>query len=203
MKAHHERFRDEPARTIARRDERLGLFRVERDRLLAQHVLARLERADRPRHMQLVGQRIVDRLDLGVGQQVFVGSIGAGDAEALAAARALAGRARRSPRFPRASPRCIAGMTFSVAMLATPSTPHFTLRTSPPTMKSIFGPARARADWLALRPRDAALRLPRQHPARIFGSKRADFVERRHLLRLESGPPPRDCRRAAPRSSRR
>ena len=83
MMAHHERLGDELAGPRARGDQRLRLVGVERDRLLAQHVLAGLHRADRPRDVQLVGQRIVDRLDRRIGQQLLIGAIGAGDAERL------------------------------------------------------------------------------------------------------------------------
>ena len=47
----------------------LRFLRIARERLLAQHVLAGLGRADRPRHVQVVRQRIVDRLDFRIGQQ--------------------------------------------------------------------------------------------------------------------------------------
>ncbi len=79
MEAHHERLGDQLAGPVARGDQRLGFLRVERDRLLAQHVLARLQRADRPRDVQLVGQRIVDRLDRRIGEQFVVGAVGLGD----------------------------------------------------------------------------------------------------------------------------
>src|SRR5271166_3231534 len=71
---------------------------------------------------------------------------------------------------------CIAGITFSVAILATPSTPHFTLRNaaSPSNCRQSAG--------LWLRRRRAPLGLPRQHPAGIFRAIRADRVERRDLL---------------------
>ena len=81
MVAHHERLGDELAGPRARGDQRLRLVGVKRDRLLAQHVLAGLQRADRPGDVQLVGQRIVDRLDRRIGEQLLIGAVGAGDAE--------------------------------------------------------------------------------------------------------------------------
>ena len=65
----------------ARGDQRLRLVGVKSDRLLAQHVLAGLQRADGPGDVQLVGQRIVDRLDRRIGEQLLIGAVGAGDAE--------------------------------------------------------------------------------------------------------------------------
>jgi hypothetical protein len=46
-------------------------------------VLAGLQRLHRDRDVQVVGQRVVDRLDLGIGQQRLVGAIGLRDAELL------------------------------------------------------------------------------------------------------------------------
>jgi hypothetical protein len=117
--AHHGRLLHEPAAALARLYELAGLA-ASRDGLLAQHVLAGFQRADRPRHVQVVGQRIVDGIDLGIGQQLFVGSVGARDREAAAAARALSmdREAMATPRPVR--PAWMAGMILSSAILATP-----------------------------------------------------------------------------------
>ena len=48
-------------------------------RLLAEHVLAGPQRAQRPVDVHAVGQRDVDRLDVGVGEQVLVGAVRARD----------------------------------------------------------------------------------------------------------------------------
>ena len=61
------------------------------ERLFAQNVLARLRRFDRPGHVQLVRQRIVDGINLRVSQQLLVGPIGLGEAER---ARCLLGPAQ-------------------------------------------------------------------------------------------------------------
>ncbi|MFO1048783.1 MAG: hypothetical protein U1E52_12900 [Geminicoccaceae bacterium] len=58
--AHHERFLDHHAGAVARGDQLLALGRVQPDRLLAQHVLAGLGGLDRPGHVQMVGQGVVD-----------------------------------------------------------------------------------------------------------------------------------------------
>src|SRR5271166_6812332 len=95
---------------------------------------------------------------------------------ASVAARAFARSREAIAEISQSSLACIAGITFSVAILATPSTPQFTLRNaaSPSNCRQSAG--------LWLRSRRAALALPRQHPARIFGAKRADRIERRELL---------------------
>src|ERR1700678_4564559 len=46
-------------------------------------MLARLGGLDGPRHMVLVGQRIVDGVDLGVGEQILIRSVGLGNAQCL------------------------------------------------------------------------------------------------------------------------
>ena len=52
---------------------------VAAERLLAEHVLARFERPDRPVRVHRVRQRDVDRLDLGVGEKLVVAPVGARD----------------------------------------------------------------------------------------------------------------------------
>jgi hypothetical protein len=49
--------------------------------LLAQHLFARVHGAGGPRHVQLVGQRNVNGINVRVGQQVLVAAVGPGDAE--------------------------------------------------------------------------------------------------------------------------
>ena len=79
--AGHERLGHELAGAAPGVDQLLGLRGGQRDRLLAEHVLAGLHGADAPGHVQVVGQRVVDRLDVGIGQQGLVAPIGARDAE--------------------------------------------------------------------------------------------------------------------------
>ena len=80
MGADHERFLNQHAGAITRGEQRVGLGRRKRDRLFTQHVFARLDGADRPGHVQVIGQRIVDNLDVAVGQQLLVRSIRPGNA---------------------------------------------------------------------------------------------------------------------------
>ena len=76
MKAVHERFHHLQLR-VRRRNvgELLGLGHREPDRLLAQHVLAGLDRPQRPRHVQVIGQRNVNRIDVAVGEQLVVRAV--------------------------------------------------------------------------------------------------------------------------------
>ena len=53
------------------------LARRESDRLLTQHVLARFRGANRPRYVQMIRQRIVDRFDVRIGDQLFVRPVSA------------------------------------------------------------------------------------------------------------------------------
>ena len=81
MRAHHERLAHLHARPVPRRDQFMNLGQVQRQRLFAQHVLARLRRSDRPRHMQMIGQRIVDGVDLRILQQILVRPVRFGETQ--------------------------------------------------------------------------------------------------------------------------
>ena len=65
----HERLAQQSAAPLGGVECRIHLLGVARERLLAEHVLAGLERFDRPLGVQRVRQRDVDRLDLGIGEQ--------------------------------------------------------------------------------------------------------------------------------------
>ena len=80
MVAPHERLGQDEALALGDVEGALDLLGAARQRLLAEHVLAGLERADRPLDVQRVGQRDVDRVDLGVGEQRLVGAVRARDA---------------------------------------------------------------------------------------------------------------------------
>ncbi len=95
MDLDHERLANLETARVARPDELLHIRRRERHGLLAQNVLARLEALQRPRHMQVVGKRVVDHLDLVVGQELLVRAVGSGDAQA-------GGRLPGAPRIARA-----------------------------------------------------------------------------------------------------
>src|SRR5579864_2376262 len=82
MEAHHEGLDDVLTAAVAGRDDRLCFERIERDRLLAEHVFAHLERLNGPFDVQVVWQRVVDRLDLWIVEQRLVTAVAASDAEA-------------------------------------------------------------------------------------------------------------------------
>jgi hypothetical protein len=73
--APHERLLEHQAQALGGVEGTLDVCGAAAHRLLAQHVLAGLQRPDRPLDVQRVGQRVVDRFDLGVGEQVLVGPV--------------------------------------------------------------------------------------------------------------------------------
>ncbi len=58
-----------------------GLIRIESDGLLAQHMLSGSEGLDGQGRVQVVRERVVDRVDIRVGEQRLVRSVGLGDSE--------------------------------------------------------------------------------------------------------------------------
>lgn len=64
----NEGFLDVPTRPVAGPDERRDLRRRQAQRFLAQHVFAGCQCAYIPFEMQVVGQRDVDRIDVGIGE---------------------------------------------------------------------------------------------------------------------------------------
>ena len=76
-------------------DESHGLSPRQRDRFLAEHVLARFQGSDVPGHMQMVWQRNVNRIDVRIGQQRFVGPKRFRDAQTLRRGTRRFGVARR------------------------------------------------------------------------------------------------------------
>ena len=80
MVAIHERLHEQAVVALGQIKGGPHVGRAPAERLLAQHVLAGLERPARPLQVQRVGERDVDGLDVGVGQQRLVAVIGALDA---------------------------------------------------------------------------------------------------------------------------
>src|SRR5258708_37226372 len=72
MEPVHGRLHRVFAGALRRGAHALGLRRIQRQRLLAEHVLARLERADGPRLVVAVDERDVDRVDLRVVEKRIV-----------------------------------------------------------------------------------------------------------------------------------
>jgi hypothetical protein len=65
----------EEARAVPRLDQPVELGGVHGHGLFGEHVLARLDGLERPLQVEVVGERDVDRLDLRVGQERFVGGV--------------------------------------------------------------------------------------------------------------------------------
>jgi hypothetical protein len=61
-------------------EERFDQLRVSRKGLLAKDMLARLESARRPLHVERVGERDIDRVQRRIGEQLLVGPVGPRDA---------------------------------------------------------------------------------------------------------------------------
>ena len=81
MMDHDVGLLDLQAGLVADGDQGSGLRRVERDRLLAEHVLAGPRRFLGPRDVEVVGQRVVNHVDRGIGQHRLVVAVGLGQAE--------------------------------------------------------------------------------------------------------------------------
>ena len=76
----HEGFHQFELRVLPAGVHQLLTFsRGQSDGLLTQHMFPRFERLDGPLHVQMVGQRIVDRIHIRVGQQRLVRSVTAGN----------------------------------------------------------------------------------------------------------------------------
>ncbi len=69
MKAIVKGFHQHPPALSSGLGHAQAFLLVARQRFLAQHVFARLERANRPLGVQTVGQGVVDHIDVGIGKQ--------------------------------------------------------------------------------------------------------------------------------------
>ena len=72
MMRNHQRLSRMFARRVPRRDQLFELIRFQCDWLFAQHVLASFQRFDGPRHMKMVGQGNINRIDTIRAQQSLV-----------------------------------------------------------------------------------------------------------------------------------
>ena len=123
----HERLHENPARAVGGVEGALDLLGPPVERLLAEDVLAGLERAHRPLDVKRVRQRDVDRLDVGVREQRLVAPVGALDpvlARVRLGARLVAARdaRRRRPRSDSRAPARTSRLMCAVEMI-----PHFVL----------------------------------------------------------------------------
>ena len=76
----HQRLDGDPVRPFGRGRDGIDVLHGACEGLLAEHVLAGLQRADRPLRVQVVGQRDVDDVDVGGREERIVGSEGLRDA---------------------------------------------------------------------------------------------------------------------------
>ncbi len=72
MSADHKCFTDLYAGAVASSDKLTAFAGAQRDGFLAEDVLAGLGGPNRPRHMHMVRQRVVNGFDLRIGQRLFV-----------------------------------------------------------------------------------------------------------------------------------
>ena len=71
--AHHVAVIDIQAGARRRRGQRVKLRHRQRHRFLADHRLAGLQRGDGHRHVKMVRQRVIDGIDIRVGQNILIG----------------------------------------------------------------------------------------------------------------------------------
>ena len=123
--ADHEGFADLDAGAVADGEEGPGFGDSEADRFFAEHVLAGFGGLDGPGDVELVGQGIVDGVDVGIGEQFFVGAVCLRDIPSAAAASLALLRSREAMASTVVKrPSCMAGMTFFRPMVAVLSTPQ-------------------------------------------------------------------------------
>ena len=96
------------------------------DGLFAEHMLAGPGGRQGQRHMQMVGQRVVDRLDFRVFQHGLIGAVGLGDAELRGCGLGGFELARGDGDDLDSRLFSMPGMTFSMPILAVEMMPHFT-----------------------------------------------------------------------------
>lgn len=78
----HEGFHDLQSRiTAGGVDESAAFFGGESDRLFAEDVLTGFEGLDGPGDVEVIGEGVIDGVDIGIGEEFLVGAVGAGDAE--------------------------------------------------------------------------------------------------------------------------
>ena len=81
MTVDHERFTNFDSGAGANGEQRFGFRNSEAEGLLAKNMLAGFRSLDGQGNVELIGQRIVNGVDLGVGEEFLVGAVGTGDAK--------------------------------------------------------------------------------------------------------------------------
>src|SRR6202171_528977 len=105
MHLHHERFANLHSSSLANRQQRPGFRRRQADRFFAQYVLSRLGGLNRPGHVQMVRQRVVNRFNLAIAQKFLVRPVSLRDAKLLR-------RFCRAAAIPRSNRRNLAPFAF-------------------------------------------------------------------------------------------
>ena len=75
MQTVHESFHQQPAIPLGGGNHPPALGHIERHRLFTEHVLASFERTDGPLAVQVIRQRVVDHIYIGILQQPLIASI--------------------------------------------------------------------------------------------------------------------------------
>ncbi len=75
----HEGLKDGHTIRLGRGLDAIQFIQGQRQGLFAEHVLARFGGPDRPFGVEVVGQRVVDDVDAGIGQQFFIAAVGLGN----------------------------------------------------------------------------------------------------------------------------
>ena len=81
MTADHEGLADLDSGAGTDGEKRFRLRNGEAEGLFAEDMLAGFGGFDGPGNVKLIGERIVDGVDIGIGEQLFVGAVGGWDAE--------------------------------------------------------------------------------------------------------------------------
>ncbi len=79
--ADHEGFADLDSSTRANREESFGFRNGKTDRLLAENMLTGFGGSDSPRDVEMIGKRIVDSVDIRIGEKSFVRAVRRGNAQ--------------------------------------------------------------------------------------------------------------------------
>ena len=112
MAADHEGFADLDSGAGAHGEQSFGLCFGQAEGFFAENVFAGLGGFYCPGNVKLVGKRIVNGVDVGIGEKLFVGAVGGGNGVGGRGLRAFARSRDAIATTLEYSPCCMAGMTF-------------------------------------------------------------------------------------------
>ena len=75
MVTYHERFGNDDACRVTCLNQLLCLGSIQGDRFFAKHMFASLRGLDRNWNVKVIRQRVIDRLNVGIGEQLVVASV--------------------------------------------------------------------------------------------------------------------------------